>query len=192
MFARTSRLLLRPGWEEDASALAHAIGEESIVRNLARAPWPYRVADAEAYLSAEREPHLPDFLIFARTRGAPRLIGGCGIARSDEGALELGYWIARPYWGLGFATEAARAVMQIARSTSLDGIAASHFMDNAASGNVLRKIGFRRTGIVKPLFSPARGETAPCEMYEMTDEVAMPRTDPALEVYGDEVQPLAA
>ncbi len=41
MFARTERLLLRPGWLEDAPALARAIGEEAVVRNLARAPWPY-------------------------------------------------------------------------------------------------------------------------------------------------------
>ena len=40
MFARTERLLLRPGWQEDAPALARAIGEEAVVRNLATAPWP--------------------------------------------------------------------------------------------------------------------------------------------------------
>src|SRR3989344_9521016 len=39
MFARTERLLLRPGWQEDAPALAKAIGEEGVVRNLATAPW---------------------------------------------------------------------------------------------------------------------------------------------------------
>jgi RimJ/RimL family protein N-acetyltransferase len=192
MFARTSRLLLRPGWREDAPALAQAIGEESVVRNLARAPWPYSEADAEAYLGMERESRLPDFLIFSRTRGAPRLIGGCGIARSEEGALELGYWISRPYWGLGFATEAAGAVVSIARASGLENIVAGHFIDNAASGNVLRKVGFRKTGIIKPLFSAARGTTAPCEMYEMAADVDMPRSDLAMEVYGDEVHPLAA
>ena len=66
MFARTPRLLLRPGWTEDASALAEAIGDYSIVGKLARVPWPYRVEDAEAWLTADRGP-LPDFLIFART-----------------------------------------------------------------------------------------------------------------------------
>ena len=51
MFARTERLLLRPGWLEDAPALAQAIGEEAVVRNLARAPWPYGEEQAQAYLS---------------------------------------------------------------------------------------------------------------------------------------------
>ena len=47
MFARTERLLLRPGWREDAPALFRAIADEGIVRNLAQAPWPYGPGDAE-------------------------------------------------------------------------------------------------------------------------------------------------
>ena len=50
MFARTERLLLRPGWLEDAPALARAIGEEAVVRNLARAPWPYGMDEAQDFL----------------------------------------------------------------------------------------------------------------------------------------------
>ena len=52
MFARTERLLLRPGWAEDAPALARAIGDEMIVRNLAVVPWPYSLRDAEAFLAS--------------------------------------------------------------------------------------------------------------------------------------------
>ncbi|MGK2910871.1 MAG: GNAT family N-acetyltransferase [Sphingobium sp.] len=193
MFARTNRLLLRPGWLEDAPALAQAIGDEGIVRNLMRAPWPYGEADAEAFLASERDPRLPDFLIFSRTRGTPRLVGGCAITQADsEARPELGYWIARPYWGLGFATEAARAVMEIAKSAGLTNVTASHFVDNPASGNVLRKVGFRETGIIAPRFSPARGEHAACAQYEMGDIVDMPRTDMATELYGEALQPLAA
>ena len=51
MFARTKRLLLRPGFAEDAEALARAIGDETIVRNLATAPWPYGEAEATAFLA---------------------------------------------------------------------------------------------------------------------------------------------
>src|SRR3546814_20009486 len=56
MFARTEILLLRPGWAEDAPALARAIAEEAIVRNLASAPWPYDLAHARAFLDTERRP----------------------------------------------------------------------------------------------------------------------------------------
>src|SRR5688572_6120182 len=103
MFARTERLLLRPGWAEDAPALATAIADEMIVRNLATAPWPYRLRDAEAFLAQPRDPVLPSFLIFERTDGEPRLAGSCGLGRRPSGAVELGYWIARPFWGRGIA-----------------------------------------------------------------------------------------
>ena len=109
MFARTARLLLRPGWAEDAPALAAAIGDEQVGRNLATAPWPYRVRDAEAYLAQPRDPLLPSFLIFERTDAAPRLLGSCGLGRRPSGAVELGYWVARHHWGRGYATEAAKA-----------------------------------------------------------------------------------
>lgn len=105
MFARTPRLLLRPGWMEDAATLAQAIGDPAILRNLARAPSPYGLDDAQAFLALPQHPQLPRLLAFTRTQGAPRLVGGCGVHLDEDGAPELGYWIARPYWGLGFATE---------------------------------------------------------------------------------------
>src|SRR3546814_14869812 len=111
MFARTERLLLRPGGAEDAPALARAIAEEAIVRNLASAPWPYDLAHARAFLDTERRPDEASFLIFRRTNGAPRLLGSAGLARNPEGEVELEYWISRPHWGLGYATEAGRPIV---------------------------------------------------------------------------------
>ena len=64
MFARTERLLLRPGWPEDAAALAKAIGDQSVTRNLVRVPWPYSIEDAAAFLTREHDERLPSFLIF--------------------------------------------------------------------------------------------------------------------------------
>ena len=168
MFARTERLLLRPGWQEDAPALARAIAEEAIVRNLASAPWPYDLTAAEAFLATERRPDEAAFLVFRRTRGAPQLIGSAGIGRRPDGEIELGYWIARPHWGLGYATEAARAVVAIARDgLRLGTLHAGHFLDNPASGRVLEKLGFRPTGHIAPRFSCGRREAAPCKLYEL-------------------------
>ena len=89
MFARTPRLLLRPGFPEDAPALASEIADEAIVRNLASAPWPFRMRDAEAFLAKPRDPVLPSMLIFERTERAPRLVGSCGLGRRPSGAVEL-------------------------------------------------------------------------------------------------------
>lgn len=163
MFARTERLLLRPAWAEDAPALFAAIGDEAVVRNLARAPWPYRLADAEAFLGQPRAPHDPSLLIFRRTDGAPLLIGGIGIAADGDGGSELGYWVARAHWGQGYASEAGRAMVAAARDAlRLDRLVAGHFLDNPASGRVLRKLGFKPTGTIRSRHSAARGEAAPC------------------------------
>lgn len=168
MFARTERLLLRPGWGEDAPALARAIGDEAIVRNLATAPWPYGLEDAQAFLAAERQPGETPCLIFRRTRGAPQLIGSAGLGHKPDGTVELGYWISRPHWGLGYATEAAEAVLGFARhSLRLRGLTARHFVDNPASGRVLEKLGFHRTGIVEPSYSAGRRTVAPARFYTL-------------------------
>ncbi len=168
MFARTERLLLRPGWPEDAPALARAIGEETIVRNLASAPWPYDLTHARAFLETERRPHEASFLVFRRTRGTPQLIGSAGLGRRPDGEIELGYWISRPNWGLGYATEAAGAVLAIARDAlRLERIHAGHFLDNPASGRVLEKLGFRATGLIADRFSCGRREAAPCKLFEL-------------------------
>jgi len=167
MFARTERLLLRPGWAEDAPALARAIADETIVRNLASAPWPFALRDAEAHLAAPRDPLLPSLLIFERTGGEPRLVGSCGLGRRASGAVELGYWIARPHWGQGFATEAGQALVAMARALRLARLEASHFLDNPASGRVLEKLGFQSTGMIAPRLSCARGVEIPARYFRL-------------------------
>lgn len=166
MFVRTDRLLLRPGWIEDAPSLARAVNSDpAIARNTARIPWPYALDDAQAFLAMKHDPQTPNCLVFVRTSGEPRLVGSVGVHPGDQG-LEVGYWIARPYWGLGFATEAASGLLRSARSSlKLGRIHAGHFADNPASGRVLRKLGFRPTGRVVRRHCLARGESVDCLLY---------------------------
>jgi RimJ/RimL family protein N-acetyltransferase len=167
MFARTERLLLRPAWTQDAPALFAAVADEAIVRNLASAPWPYTLADAEAMIARDRPASEPWALIFRRTPDEPELAGAIGFGRRHDGQMEFGYWVARPFWGLGYATEAGRAVIAMARhSLRLRTIQAGHFLDNPASGRVLEKLGFRPTGL-SPRFSAGRGHEAPCRELEL-------------------------
>jgi len=183
MFARTERLLLRPGWAEDAPALAQAIADEMIVRNLAVVPWPYSLRDAEAFLAAPRDPVLPSMLIFERTEGEPQLVGSCGLGRRASGSVELGYWISRPFWGRGFATEAGTALVGIARALGIARLEASHFIDNPASGRVLEKLGFQSTGMIAPRLSCARGTEIPARYFRLVLSVIEGE---------DEDEPLAA
>lgn len=167
MFARTPRLLLRPGFPEDAPALAAALADQGIARNLANVPWPYSMRDAEAFLVSPRDPVLPSLLIFERGAGAPQLAGACGLGRRPSGSVEMGYWIARPLWGRGYATEACTALVEIARVLGLPSLEGSHFIDNLASGRVLDKLGFAALGIVAPRMCCARGEEVPARLMRL-------------------------
>ena len=182
MFARTERLLLRPGWVEDAALLAATIANPAIVRNLATAPWPYGEAEATAFLTdlmaQSHAANLPNFLIFLRTHAEPRLIGGCGLAQTADGDIEMGYWIAPSHWGLGFAHEAGRALVQIARDgLRLKTLHAGHFTDNPASGKVLRKLGFVPTGRIVERQSMARRGAVACVDYALDLTAAAHRDD---------------
>ena len=95
----------------------------------------------------------------------------------------MGYWISRPHWGRGLATEACRALIEIARALGLPSLEGSHFVDNPASARVLEKLGFEPVGIVAPRMSCARGMEVPARLMRL-------RLSEAVEV--EETEVLAA
>ena len=165
MFIRSKRLFLRPGWPEDWAELYTAINDEGVVRNLASAPWPYKIDDAMAFARRSQERMLPHFFVTLPSATGAKLIGSVGLGRHG-GDVELGYWIARSHWGQGYATEAAQAVLGLAQALGHSRIVAGHFVDNPASGRVLTKAGFRSTGTVAPRYSLGRGGEAAAAEYE--------------------------
>jgi RimJ/RimL family protein N-acetyltransferase len=168
MFARTQRLLLRPAWQEDVEPLYRAIADERVVRNLSRAPWPYTRENAAVFVGAERSAREASFLIFKIGGPALELIGAIGLGATRDGAAELGYWLAPAHWGQGYAPEAGRAVVAIARDAlRLRRLLAGHFLDNPASGAVLRKLGFKPTGLIRTRPSVARGEDVASAEFEL-------------------------
>ncbi len=167
MFIRSERLFLRPAWPEDWAELHAAIDDVAVVRNLARAPWPYQAEDARWFVNRPQDPRHPDFLVTLPGAEGARIIGCAGIAPGEQGAVELGYWIARDHWGRGYATEAARAVLSIARALGHGRIEASHFLDNPTSGRVLRKLGFAPTGEHRPRRSEGRAAEVTSVVYQI-------------------------
>ena len=165
MFIRTERLFLRPGWPEDWTELLGLIADEGIVRNLARAPWPYRSDHARDFARKGQHPRMPHFFVTLPGAGGSTLIGTAGLGEAEDGSVQLGYWIARDHWNRGYATEAARAVLSLARTLGHGRITARHFLDNPASGRVLRKAGFAPTGRVTASSSLARREPALAALY---------------------------
>lgn len=164
MFHRSERLFLRPAFPEDWAAIKACLGaDQGIVRHLAHAPWPYGEDAARAFAAMTQDARLPHFLV---TLPGVGVIGSAGLG-DHEGAPELGYWIAREHWGQGYATEAARAVLRIARTLGHRRIMAGHFTDNPASGRVLAKLGFVPTGRIVPRHSLARGAQAQSVEYAL-------------------------
>jgi RimJ/RimL family protein N-acetyltransferase len=166
MFIRTDRLFLRPAWLEDAPELARAIGDKMVVRNLSRVPWPYREEHAVEWIAREQDPFLPSLLVTLPEAGG-RIIGVSGLHVDGDGSA-FGYWIARGYHGRGYATEAGKAMLGLARVLGHRRVRADHFADNPASGRVLRKLGFAPTGKTLNRASLGRGgSNVPAVGYEL-------------------------
>jgi len=156
MFYRSERLFLRPAFPEDAREIYEGICDAGVVQMLARVPWPYSRADADAFCALPEDPQAPRFAITLPERKGAPIVGVVGF-HPAEGGLGFGYWVARDHWGRGYATEAGRGALRVARALGHKRIVAGHYVDNPASGRVLRKLGFRETGEVRPTFCQARG-----------------------------------
>jgi len=141
----TTRLAMRAPRLEDAKSVAALANDRRIAENTARIPHPYKVADAEGFISgANKTGGEAVFLITLRDE---TVIGACSIIPQEQTA-ELGYWLAVPYWGKGYATEALHAVIDYAfTDLAHESLQAGARVTNPASRRVLEKCGFQWTGV---------------------------------------------
>jgi RimJ/RimL family protein N-acetyltransferase len=152
----TERLVLRPLDFADATRIARFTSDPEVARMVGAIPAPHPRICVEGWILIlkARKPLGMDHVFGVELPGEG-LIGCVGAHERKGGAIEVGYWIARPFWGQGYATEATRAIAAAARD--LGPVTAGHFVDNLASGRVLEKAGFAYTGEVEQRFSLARG-----------------------------------
>ena len=161
----TRRLLLRAPAPQDAPRIAALANDLDIARMTKRMPHPFRMADADAFVLqvAAQDPARANTFVIEHEDLGP--VGVIGLFEGEDRVPETGYWIGRPYWGRGFATEALdAAVVWASRKWKRRALIAGHFADNPASGRVLEKAGFLYTGETRPAFSRARGESADTRM----------------------------
>ena len=147
---RTTRLLLRSLVREDVPAIVRLAGAKEIAATTMQIPHPYVEEDARNFLAHANENFLAgrsvSFAISVLAGG--ELCGAVGlhIVEAHRHA-ELGYWIGVPFWGKGYATEAASAAVAFGfQNLRLNRIYAQHFAGNTASQRVLEKIGMRHEG----------------------------------------------
>jgi len=145
----TERLILRPWAESDIPELVPLIGAREVAATTLRIPHPYREEHAREFLRTVGKENEQRLSIRLRSDG--RLCGGVGLfPTAAHQHAELGYWLGVPFWGHGYATEAAHAVVRYGfEQIQFHRIFASHFEGNVASARVLEKLGMRHEGCLR-------------------------------------------
>ena len=145
----TARLVLRPFFTADAAEVMRLAGDRAVADTTLHIPHPYQPGMAEEWIAA----HQPAFdkeqgVTLAITRkpdGA--LVGAISLGMARGHQAELGYWIGKPFWGRGYCTEAAQALLRYAfTELGLVRVHSCHFARNPASGRVMQKIGMVKEG----------------------------------------------
>jgi RimJ/RimL family protein N-acetyltransferase len=145
----TKRLTLRPFEPSDAPAVQQLCGAYEIALNTLLIPHPYPEGAAEEWISKHQSAFDEDKIVnFAIDDG--ELAGAMGLVLKGDGVAEIGYWIGVPFWGRGYASEAAAEVVRYGfEERGLLRIFAMHYSRNPASGRVLQKVGMRYEGTLR-------------------------------------------
>lgn len=141
----TERLVLRAPHDEDLDALTNLANNIHIAKMLTRLPHPYTAAHARAFIEDVRSGNIGNCIYAITQADTGIFMGSCAIHNPDEeGRVEIGYWLGEPYWGQGYATEVAHALVDLAFKVSdIECLYVSCKQDNAASRNVIKKVGFQ-------------------------------------------------
>lgn len=170
----TERLVLRPWAEADVPELVPLIGAREVAATTLRIPHPYREEHAREFLAVVAKANEQRLSI--RLRGDGRLCGGIGLhPNAAHQHAELGYWLGVPFWGNGYATEAARALLGYGfEQIKFHRIFASHFENNAASARVLQKLGMHHEGCLRQHILKW-GKFIDLELYAVLRQEFLPR-----------------
>ncbi len=167
----TERLLLRPPGRRDVPAIVPLANDYDVAMNLSKLPHPYTAQDGENFVATAEEKRAAgtDFA-YAITRKSDRVLMGCIGLHLKDGSFEFGYWLGKPYWKQGYATEAARRLVAFAfDDLKAETVWAGWFHDNPRSGNVLAKLGCKPIGFT-PRHYLARGMDIGCNVVILTRE----------------------
>lgn len=150
----TERLLLRPMTLTDAPEVQRLAGDYDVAANALDIPYPYPDGVAGSWIAGHEEGFVfGEMVVFAVTPADDDLlIGAIGLMNIDRRHRrgELGYWIGKPYWNRGYATEAAGAIIAYGfGGLGLNRIYAMYFTRNPASARVMQKCGMAYEGCLR-------------------------------------------
>lgn len=146
----TPRLILRPFKIEDAPIVGELANDRDIATNTENLPHPYDESMARQWIGNHQDLFDQGSLLNLAivTRKQNKVIGAIGFDLDFKNdCAELGYWLGRPYWGMGYATEAAKRMLHYGfTELKFHRIHSCHLSINPASGKVLQKIGMKHEG----------------------------------------------
>lgn len=164
MSITTERLVLRPLDLRDAARIALLAGDFDVASMTGTIPHPYSEQMAGEWIGSALEGEEGTVFVIERDG---TLIGCVGYREDEKGGAELGYWLGKPYWGQGFATEASAAMVAYAFDEGgLDYLTIGHFADNPASARIITKLGFTPQGEIRR-DCVARDKKARCLTYRL-------------------------
>lgn len=146
----TERLRLRPFTLNDEAAV-FALASDPEIARFVRFEAHRTPADARVFLELVQQ-HYKKGNLFAwavERREDDRLIGSCGFVahKTEQRSAEIGYWLGKPYWGKGYAVEAARALVRFGfEQMDLERVEAKCFVENRAGQRVIEKLGMKFEG----------------------------------------------
>ena len=151
---QTSRLQLRALDAIDIEAVLRLAGDPVIAETMISVPHPLLRATVEEWVACnEASNGSSAHRYFSAVRSEDHeLVGVVALRHVDREHLqaELSFWIGRPFWGHGLASEAAGAIVGFAfEGLGLNRLEAYHMVRNPASGQVLQRMGFEREGVLR-------------------------------------------
>lgn len=149
----TKRLILRPFELSDAAIVQELAGDVEVARTTLSIPHPYPDGAAESWITAVNlRSNDGDGFPFALVAKDNNSLVGCSSINMTKPHQrgELAYWIGRPFWGNGYATEAAKRLIQFGfTDLKLNKIWAAAMTKNPGSSNVMTKVGMKLEGEFK-------------------------------------------
>ncbi|MBM6618072.1 GNAT family N-acetyltransferase [Bacillus suaedaesalsae] len=148
----TNRLLLRLFQKTDANTVTKLCNNYNIYKNTLYLPYPYSIDDAlswiEHHVENSNRNKLYEFAITDKRSGT--LYGAIALSHNQKfNNGEIAYWIGEEFWGKGYATEAAEAILQFAfYEKQYHKVFARYFNSNPASGRVMQKLGMIKEGVL--------------------------------------------
>src|SRR5947207_614398 len=164
----TERLSLRRPTLADVKAIARLANDRRIAENTRRLPHTYSQDHAIEFVRAIAD-NKRETVFLIENNFVP--IGVVGVDWRQADAPEVGYWLGVEHWGKGFATEAARAVIDFTfEEFDIEQLIAGARVTNPASRNILEKCGFQWSGVELHRFV-ALGSSTPVDCFRLSRSV---------------------